>query len=71
MVIKVQVMNNNEIKLNNKIRNEQDKLCDKIKFCLSCSLLIFSFVYLVVLVILLNTKDNDIDIYYYQDDGSE
>lgn len=64
MVIKVQVMSDEEAERYNKWQQELDDTCDKIKFYLCLCLCIFIWVYMIIMIILSTVHLKEIDEYY-------
>lgn len=54
MVVKVQVMTPEEVERNNKIREEQDRVCKKIMLFCGWSIVLLLFVYFIVLLIIIS-----------------
>ena len=51
MVVKVQIMSPEEVERNNKLREEQDRVCKNIMLCCGWSIVLLLFVYFIVLII--------------------
>ena len=52
MVVKVQVMSDEELQRHEKHNADLDDCCDKIKLCICLGICIFVFVYLIVMIII-------------------
>ena len=59
--MKVQVLSDAEIARHDKLRKEQDELCDKIKLCCGWSVCILLFVWVIVLIIVTSMKYNELE----------